>query len=286
MNKISSKESIKQEKKLWHSDSDTSPNTQTVTLDIQPLLTPLSILISAVIISASIFFSFKGINLSSSATQADTTGTTNTAQAPSVAGTGDTNPAATTTIDDDPILGDKNKAKVAIVEFSDYECPFCKRHHQETFDQIVKNFVDTGDAILVCRDFPLSVHDPLATTEAMAAECVQKIGGDGKYFEYSKLVFDTTNSNGQGLQVNKLYELAGKINIDGDKVKSCVENNEFKDEIQKDIADGGKAGVNGTPGFVIGVLGDDGSVNGVNVSGAQPYSVFEQVIKDQLSKAK
>ncbi|HRN71129.1 MAG TPA: thioredoxin domain-containing protein, partial [Candidatus Woesebacteria bacterium] len=138
MNKISSKESIKQEKKLWHSDSDTSPNTQTVTLDIQPLLTPLSILISAVIISASIFFSFKGINLSSSATQADTTGTTNTAQAPSVAGTGDTNPAATTTIDDDPILGDKNKAKVAIVEFSDYECPFCKRHHQETFDQIVK----------------------------------------------------------------------------------------------------------------------------------------------------
>ncbi|HRN69685.1 MAG TPA: DsbA family protein [Candidatus Woesebacteria bacterium] len=265
--------------------TDVGVGMEAVTIDIQPLLTPISILLSAVIISTSIFFSFRGVNLSNSATpSSNTTGTTDTAQAPSVAGTGEANPSATTTLDDDPVLGDKDKAKVAIVEFSDYECPFCKRHHQETFDQIVKNYVDTGKAIIVYRDFPLSFHDPLASTEAMAAECVQDIAGDKKYFEYSKSVFNTTNSNGQGLEVKKLYELADGIGLDGNKVKDCVDNGKFKAEIQDDIADGGKAGVNGTPGFVIGVLKDDGTVDGVNVSGAQPYSVFEQVINEQLDR--
>lgn len=102
-------------------------------------------------------------------------------------------------IDDDPLLGDKNKAKVAIVEFSDFECPFCQRFHNETFDDIIKEFVDTGKAIYVYRDYPLSFHEPKASEAASAANCIQKVAGDEKYFEFAKLYYERTKSNGEGL---------------------------------------------------------------------------------------
>lgn len=102
-------------------------------------------------------------------------------------------------IDDDPILGDKDKAKVAIVEFSDFECPFCQRFHNDTFNELVENYVDNGKAIYVYRDFPLSFHEPKASEAASAANCVQKVAGDEKYFEFSKLYYERTKSNGDGL---------------------------------------------------------------------------------------
>ena len=80
-------------------------------------------------------------------------------------------------IDDDPVLGDKN-APVTIVEFSDYECPFCKRHFDQTLPELIKNYIDTGKVKLVYRDFPLSFHDPMATKEAVAANCAREQGGD------------------------------------------------------------------------------------------------------------
>ena len=87
------------------------------------------------------------------------------------------------TIDDDPILGDKN-APITIIEFSDYECPFCKRHFTDTYPKLIKEYIDTGKAKLVFRDFPLSFHDPMATKEAVAANCAKEQGGDKKYFDY------------------------------------------------------------------------------------------------------
>ena len=102
-------------------------------------------------------------------------------------------------IDDDPILGDKDKAKVAIVEFSDFECPFCQKFHKETFNQLIEDYVDSGKAIYVYRDFPLSFHEPKASEAASAANCVQEVAGDEKYFEFSKLYYERTQSNGKGL---------------------------------------------------------------------------------------
>lgn len=260
---------------------------QVINIDIQPFLTPIAIFISSIIISISIIVGVNGISLNTSGYNFGATDNTDTIDVPTANDPGQQagNPAAKTTIDDDPILGDRDKAKVAIVEFSDYECPFCKRHHEQTFDQIVSNYIDTGKAIMVYRDFPLSFHDPLATDQAMAAECIQDLAGDDKYFDYSKLIFETTQSNGQGMSRSQLFDLANDIGVDGDKVESCVDSDKFREEVQKDIADGGQAGVTGTPGFVIGILNEDGSVDGVNVSGAQPYSVFEQVIEEQLERA-
>ena len=124
----------------------------------------------------------------------------------------------------------------------------------------------------------------MATTEAIAAECVQDLEGDKKYFEYSKLIFDTTNSNGKGLEKSKLYDLAKNIGVDNDKFTQCLDSEKFKDEVAKDIEDGSAAGVTGTPGFIIGKLGQDGTVEGVIIAGAYPFSEFQKVLDEQLAK--
>jgi protein-disulfide isomerase len=100
--------------------------------------------------------------------------------------------------DGDPMKGDKN-AKLAIVEFSDYECPFCQRFVQTTYLQILENYVNPGKMLYVFRDLPLYFHDPIATLEAVAANCAREQGGDDKYFEMHDYIFQNTKTNGQGV---------------------------------------------------------------------------------------
>lgn len=184
----------------------------------------------------------------------------------------------TVSLDDDAIMGDKSKAKVAIIEFGDLECPFCKKFHQETYDQIVKKYVETGKAILVARDFPLSFHDPKSTEEASVAECVRDQKGDAAYFAFTKAVYANTLANGKGLPEGKMMELLKTAGVDTKKALACSEEASTKEEITKDIADGTKAGVTGTPSFVIGKLNSDGTVTGEVVVGALPMSGFDEAI--------
>lgn len=189
---------------------------------------------------------------------------------------------ATASLDDDPILGDKSKAKVAIIEFSDYECPFCKRFHEETYDQIVKDYVSTGKAVMAFRDFPLSFHDPKATEEAALAECVGAEKGDAAYFSFAKDLYANTQANGKGLPDGKLAELIRKAGANQASVTKCAATEAVKAEIQKDMADGTKAGVSGTPSFVIGKLSADGTVTGERIVGALPISGFQAAIDKYL----
>lgn len=175
--------------------------------------------------------------------------------------------------DDDPVLGDAN-APVTLIEFSDYECPFCKRHFVQTLPLIKENYIDTGKVKMVFRDFPLGFHDPLATQQAMAAECAREQGGDEVYFAYHDLIFETTASNGRGMQKEELYELAEDVGVNKAKFTECLDSGKYADEVKKDIADGSRAGVSGTPAFL---------VNGQLISGAQPFSAFEQVIEAELA---
>ena len=109
-------------------------------------------------------------------------------------------PKQETSLDDDPVLGDKSKATIAIVEFSDYECPFCQRHFLQTFPQIKKDYIDTGKVILVFRDYvAVPSHNPAATDIAIAAECVKLLSDDKKYYEFHDYMMGNTRSNGQGL---------------------------------------------------------------------------------------
>ncbi|KKR10820.1 MAG: DSBA oxidoreductase [Candidatus Woesebacteria bacterium GW2011_GWA1_39_21] len=184
-------------------------------------------------------------------------------------------------VDDDPVLGDKD-APVTIVEFSDYECPFCKRHFDDTYPQLIKKYIETGKAKLVFRDFPLSFHDPMATKEAVAANCAKEQGGDKKYFEFHDEIFKRTVSNGNGLDDAKIAAIATDLRLNISSFNTCLSNKAMEDEVKKDIADGTAAGVSGTPTFLIGKTTKDGKVEGDLVVGAQPFAAFQAVIDPLL----
>ena len=185
-------------------------------------------------------------------------------------------------LDDDAVLGSAD-APVTIIEFSDYECPFCKSYFTNTFPNIKKDYVDTGKVKIVFRDFPLGFHDPLATTEAMAVECARKQGGDKVYFEFHDKVFAKTNSNGNGLLVTDLYTIATDLGLNSTELQNCVESKEFEEEVKADLAYGSSIGISGTPSFYIGKSGDK-TIKGELIVGAQPFATFQQAIDKYLEQ--
>lgn len=172
--------------------------------------------------------------------------------------------------DDDPVMGDKD-APVTIVEFSDYQCPFCAAFYNGALPDIKKKYIDTGKVKLIYRDYPLSFH-PDAYPAALLAECVDDLVDDEAYFKVHDQIFETIAG---GFNYDDLSKFAVGLGVDGAKLKKCFDSNEFKDEIYADQKDGEKAGVSGTPGFL---------VNGWLISGAQPFSKFEEVIEKELAE--
>ena len=169
--------------------------------------------------------------------------------------------------DDDPMIGDKN-AKVTIIEFSDYQCPFCGRFWSATMPQIQKEYIDTGKVKLVFRDFPLESIHANAMPAAIAGECVKEKGGDKAYFKMHDKMFE----NQATLSDANLKAWAKEL---GYNIDSCLDSKKYLNEVKKDIADGSAAGVQGTPAFF---------VNGQLISGAQPFSAFKTVIDSELAK--
>jgi len=168
--------------------------------------------------------------------------------------------------DDDPMKGSKN-APVTIIEFSDFQCPFCAKFFTQTLPLIEENYIKTGKVNLVYRDFPLNFHEN-AQKSAEAAECADE---QGKFWEYHDKIFENQNA----LDATSLKQYAKDIGLDTGKFDDCLDSGKMVSEIQKDFRDGSSYGVSGTPAFF---------VNGISVVGAQPYSVFEQIIEQELDK--
>ena len=168
-------------------------------------------------------------------------------------------------IDDDHVNGDDD-APVTIVEWSDFECPFCTRFYNDAYQQIKSEYVDTGKVKFVYRDFPLSFH-PNAQKAAEAAECA---GEQDKYFEMHDLMFEQGVSGG----VTSYKSYAQRLGLDTAEFNSCLDSGEMAGEVRKDFADGQAAGISGTPGFI---------VNGRLISGAQPFAAFQQAIEAALN---
>ncbi|NCN06653.1 MAG: DsbA family protein [Candidatus Pacebacteria bacterium] len=183
----------------------------------------------------------------------------------------------TASIDDDAVLGDAD-APVTIIEFSDYECPFCKRHFTDTHPKLVENYIQTGKVKLVFRDFPLAFHDPLATQEAIAANCAKEQSGDAGYYAFHDEIFARTASNGNGLDATKIQKIATDLGLNIDSFTTCLDDPAMAEEVQKDLADGSAAGASGTPSFIIGKSTSNGVIEGDLVVGAQPYATFETII--------
>ncbi len=191
---------------------------------------------------------------------------------------------ATVSLDDDAVLGNKSKAKVAILEFSDYECPFCQKFHKEVYKDLVKEFVDTGKAVYAFRDYPLSFHEPVASRAANLAQCVREAKGDQAFFAFNDAYFASTQSNAKGLPEGKQDEILRTLGVNVANVNKCATSEKFKDEIAKDMSDGSAIGVSGTPSFVIGKLDGKGNVTGELVVGAMPLAQFKATVEKFLAQ--
>jgi protein-disulfide isomerase len=174
----------------------------------------------------------------------------------------------------DHILGNINTAEVAIVEFSDLECPFCK-----TFHVAIHNAMDKypGKIAWVYRHFPLDSIHPKARNEAKASECVAAIGGNDAFWKYIDMVFTNTPSN-NGLEAGLLSVFAGKVGVDTKKFASCLASTEFDAVVEAQYEDGVNAGVQGTPHSII--MLKDGTqipIKGADINGLN--KALEAIIK-------
>jgi protein-disulfide isomerase len=186
--------------------------------------------------------------------------------------------AAHTDISNSPYLGDKTKAKVAIVEFSDFECPYCQSFFEQSFNQVKTAVVDSGQAIFVYRNFPLDFHNPAAETEANVGLCVQNLKDNNAYFAMAHLIYENTGLEGKGITNDNLVKFAGSLGADTSKFQTCLTSDQFKDQISTDTAAGTAAGVTGTPSFVIGKLDSSGNVTGELLVGAQSAAQVQTIV--------
>jgi protein-disulfide isomerase len=178
-------------------------------------------------------------------------------------------------IANEPFKG-KEGAKVAVIEFSDYQCPFCARYSNDTLAQIRADYVETGKVRYVFRDLPLPFHKQ-AFKAAEAAHC----GGEqGKFWEMHDVLFQ----NQTALAPEQLPAHAKSVGLDETRFQQCLDSGRFADGIKKDIADAGSVGIGGTPTFLIGVFQPaDGRVKVVKkLVGAKPYEEFKAAIDSLL----
>jgi len=167
--------------------------------------------------------------------------------------------------DDDPAIGPED-APVLIVEFSDYQCPFCARSALETFPQILETY--EGKIRLVFRDFPLTSIHSNAQKAAEAAECADD---QGQFWAYHDILFQ----NQQALDLDSLKAYAQQLGLDTDAFNECLDSGQYASEVQNDLAQGQSYGVTATPTFF---------VNGRLLRGAQPFSAFRVAIERELAE--
>ncbi|MDE0090382.1 MAG: thioredoxin domain-containing protein [Thaumarchaeota archaeon] len=181
--------------------------------------------------------------------------------------------------DDDPTIGDAD-APITIIEFSDFQCPFCARFSSQTLPSIQEEYIDKGLVKLVYRDFPLQHIHPNAAVTALAAECADDQGG---FKGMHDILFEKQGEwNRAGPQdiIELLSGYASDTGIDAAEFEECVVMGTHVEDIRGDLEDGRAYGVTGTPGFFIG--NDD--VGYVSIEGAQPYDVFKRIIDSQLER--
>ncbi len=181
-------------------------------------------------------------------------------------GNGTPVPPSQVSADDDPILGDPN-APVTMIEFSDFQCPFCARFWGQTLTQIKEKYIKTGKVKFVYRDFPISSIHSEAEKAAEAAECADE---QGKFWEYHDLIFARQDS----MSIANYKRWAAELKLDTASFNSCLDSGKYTEEVAKDFSDGQAAGVSGTPTFFI---------NGRSVVGALPFEQFKTVLDKVLA---
>lgn len=175
----------------------------------------------------------------------------------------------------DHVRGDRN-ARILLIEYSDLECPFCKRFHP-TAQQIVDEY--NGQVAWVYRHFPLDQIHAKADKEAEAVECAKDQGGEDGFWKMTDKIFEVTPSN-NGLNLDDLPKLANQVGLDGNKLKSCIDSGKYAQYVEDDYQTGIKAGITGTPGNI---LLDTKTGKTKLIPGALPFDQFKTEIAKLLN---
>jgi protein-disulfide isomerase len=174
----------------------------------------------------------------------------------------------------DRFLGNAN-APITMVEFTDYQCPFCKDFHKNTFPGLKRDFIDTGKLRFVSRDMPLDFHQ----NAQYAAEAARCAADQGKFWQMRDKLFE----NSPRFTAEDLLRYATEIGVNNATYKNCVSNHKFEVDVRLNLAQAGSLKINGTPAFVIGPTTPEG-VDGEIVEGAMPFNVFSTVLHGLLAK--
>lgn len=223
---------------------------------ISPYLVPGAIIVAGALIAFAVMYSNGGMKR---------------AGAPKDAGaTGAAQEKVALYDDSDPFLGNPD-APVTIVEFSDFQCPFCGRFFKTVLPEIIEKYVKTGKVKFVYRDFAF-----LGEESQWAAEAAECAHAQGKFWQYHDYLFNNQRGENQGAfsKVN-LKRFAQTVGLDTAEFNGCLDLEKYKDEVQKDSSDGRTLGVSGTPTTFI---------NGTAIVGALPYEEFEKAIEAELTK--
>ncbi len=226
------------------------------------MMVPLSIVVAAIVIAGALFM----VNKGDSPDIVNNDGDIPTEVA------ADMKPVTA----DDHILGNPN-AEIIIVEYSDTECPFCKRFH-DTMHQVIDEYGKDGKVAWVYRHFPLAQLHSKATVEAEATECAFDQGGNTAFWAYTDEVYGRTPSN-NGLDLKELPKIAGDIGLDVPEFERCLSDGDNKKKVQDSLADAFASGGRGTPHNIM-IIGDEK----VEIPGAQPFTAMKAAIDAVLTE--
>lgn len=184
-------------------------------------------------------------------------------------------PPASVNVHGEPFRGNPT-ARVAIIEYADFECPFCRQFALESYPRILEEFIKTGKLKYFFRDFPLGMH-PHAMDAARAARCADE---EGKLWEMTDSLFGNPV-----LEQKSLLERAETLGVDGVKFNECLSSGRYAREIQQGVSEARNIGIKATPTFLIGTIEANSDVVRITngIVGAQPYSVFKAELDKLLS---
>jgi protein-disulfide isomerase len=186
-------------------------------------------------------------------------------------------PPATFSTQDEAFRGDSS-ATVAIVEYADFECPYCGQYEHEVYPQISEDYIQTGKVKYFYRDLPLPMH-PHAMIAARAAHCA---GEQGKYWEMHDSLFAKQNA----IRDVDMPGRAQELGLDAAKFSECLSSDRYTDEINRSGAEAQKMGIQGTPTFFVGRVDPNGDVTNLKmIVGTRPYGAFKSAIDDALGSS-
>lgn len=235
------------------------------------LSVPMAIIISGALIAGAIFIGMRSNNASNN--NAPASAPAPQQQAPAAQPTADLEQMKPIS-QADHIRGNPN-APVKIVEYSDFECPFCKRFH-DTMKQVMDEYGKDGKVAWVYRHFPLDqLHPVKARKEAIASECANELGGNDAFWKFADRFFELTPSNNQTDIDKVLPQIAKELGLDEKAFNTCLASGKYDEHIQSEVDNAVATGGNGTPWSIVVGVND----KKYPLSGAQPYASVKQLIE-------